>query len=142
MARKKKHTLPFDSRGGVIIFPLRMIKSSTYQNLTPQAKVLMTLLHIHWRNDKLVDYGIREAVDKIPCSDKTASKAFKQLQVRGFITCIEESFFSSRTQSKARGWRLEWLPFNDRPPANTWEILANEINTTVVKTTALDRPET
>ena len=142
MARVKHKSLPFDQRGSRIVFRTHLLKSQAYLTLTPQAKVLMTLLHIHWKNDKLVDYGIREAVDKIPCSDKTASKAFKQLQVRGFITCIEESLFSSRTQSKARGWRLEWLPFNDRPPANTWEILANEINTTVVKTTALDRPET
>ncbi len=126
MARKKKHTLPFDNRGGVIVLPLRMITSPIYQNLTPQAKHLIVLLQIHWRNDKLVDYGIREAMQKIPCSDKTASKAFKALQERAFITCIDESFFSTRTQSKTRSWRLEWLPFNDRPPANTWEKWSNE----------------
>lgn len=126
MTRKKRNNLPFDSRGGVIVLPLRMLTSPTYQNLTPHAKQLMVLLQIHWRNDKLVDYGIREAVDKIPCSDKTASKAFKQLQDMSFITCINESFFSSRTQSKARGWRLEWLPFNNNPPLNTWEKLVNE----------------
>jgi hypothetical protein len=142
MTRKKKHQLPFDSRGGVVVMPLRMITSPTYQTLTPQAKHLMVLLQVHWRNDKPVDYGIREAMDKIPCSDKTASKSFKLLQERGFITCVNESFFSSRTQSKARGWRLEWMPFNNKSPTNTWELLANEINPTVVKTTALDRPQT
>ena len=142
MTRKKKYSLPFDTRGGVLVMPLRMITSPTYQTLTPQAKHLMVLLQVHWRNDKLVDYGIREAMDKIPCSDKTASKSFKLLQERCFITCVSESFFSSRTQSKARGWRLEWLPFNNKPPTNTWELLANEINSTVVKTTAVNRPET
>jgi len=140
MTRRKKHQLPFDTRGGVVVMPLRMITSSTYQTLTPQAKHLMVLLQVHWRNDKLVDYGIREAMDKIPCSDKTASKSFKLLQERGFITCVNESFFSSRTQSKARGWRLEWMPCNNKSPTNAWELLANEINPTVVKTTALDRP--
>ena len=126
MGRKKNHSLPFDKRGGVIVIPLRLIKSLIYQNLMPQAKVLMTQMQIHWRNDKLVDYGIREAAKKIPCSEKTASKAFNQLQERGFITCMEQSFFSSRTQSKSRGWRIEWLPFNDRPPANTWENWTDE----------------
>jgi len=121
MARKKKHTLPFDNNGGVVVMSLRMIKSLAYQSLTPQAKVLMTLLQVHWRNDKVVDYGVREAAEKIPCSEKTVSKAFNQLQERGFITCMELAFFSSRTESKSRSWRLEWLPFNDRPPSNKWE---------------------
>ena len=126
MAKKKRHSLPFDSRGGVLVMPLRLIKSLAYQGLTSQAKVLMMQMQVHWRNDKLVDYGIREAMKKVPCSDKTASKAFDQLQERGFITCMEESFFSSRTQSKARAWRLEWMPFNDNPPINTWEDWADE----------------
>jgi hypothetical protein len=139
---RKRDKLPFDKRGGALVMSLKMLTSSTYAALTPQAKHLMLLLQIHWHNDKPVDYGIREAMEKIPCSDKTASKSFKLLQKRGFITCVNESFFSSRTQSKSRGWRLEWMPFDSKPPTNTWEKLANEINSTVVKTTALDRPET
>lgn len=126
MARKKKYTLPFDNSGGVIVLSLRMIKSPTYQNLTSQAKVLMMLLQIHWRNEKLVDYSVREAAEKIPCDPKTARKAFNQLQERGFITCMEFAVFSSRTQSKSRSWRLEWLPFNDRPPVNTWKNWTDE----------------
>jgi hypothetical protein len=121
MARRKKHALPFDNRGGVVVLSLRMIKSPTYLSLRPQAKVLMILLQEHWRNEKYVDYGIREAPEKTPCDRRTVTKAFDQLQERGFITCMELAFFSGRTQSKSRIWRLEWLPFNDRPPANTWE---------------------
>ena len=123
--KKKTKSLPFDKRGGVIMVRSDMIKSPVYRSLMPPAKVLMTELQLHWSNSKLVDYGIREAVEKIPCSDKTASKAFNQLQERGFITCIEPSFFSSRTQSKARGWRLEWLPYNSKAPSNTWENWTN-----------------
>jgi len=126
MGRKKKHSLPFDNKGGVIVMPLRLVKSPIYQTLTPQAKVLMTLLQVHWRNDKLVDYGVREAAENIPCDRRTVSKAFNQLQERGFITCMELAFFSSRTQSKSRTWRLEWLPFNDRPPTNIWENWTDE----------------
>ena len=126
MARKKKHTLPFDNRGNTLVMRTHLLKSNTYLSLSPQAKVLMTLLHIHWKNDKLVDYGVREAAEKIPCDRRTAIKAFNQLQERGFITCMELAFFSSRTQSKSRAWRLEWLPFNDNPPANTWEKWPDE----------------
>lgn len=121
MAHGKRGSLPFDQRGSRVVLRTHLLKSNVYLSLSPQAKVLMTLLHIHWNNEKLVDYGIREAAEKIPCSDKTASKAFNQLQERGFIACIEQSFFSSRTESKARGWRLEWLPYKNKPPTNTWE---------------------
>jgi len=126
MAGRKRFKQPFDKRGGVLITSTYLIKQRPYLSLMPQAKVLMLLLHEHWRADKLVDYGIREAAEKIPCDRRTAIKAFNQLQERGFITCMEKAFFSSRTQSKSRVWRLEWLPFNDRPPANNWEKWSDE----------------
>lgn len=123
MGWKNKHTLPFDKKGGVVAIQRRLLESDNYLSLRPQAKVLMTLLQIHWRNDKAVDYGLREAAQKIPCDRKTAIKAFSQLQEKGFLTCFEQSMFSSRTQSKSRSWRLEWLPFNDQPPKNKWEVV-------------------
>jgi hypothetical protein len=126
MGRSKKRTLPFDNRGGCVVMRTHLLKSDAYLSLKPQAKVLMTLLQIHWKHDKPVDYGIREAAAKIPCSDKTASNAFNELQDKGFILCVEESFFSSRTQSRTRSWRLEWLPTTYAPPTNTWEKCSNK----------------
>jgi len=123
---KKKHKQPFDSKGGVVVVPRRMVESNCYTTLAPQSKVLMILMQLHWRAYDYIDYGIREAMEKIPCSDKSATKAFNQLMERGFISCMEQSFFSSRTQSKTRSWRLEWMPFNDKPPRNTWENWADE----------------
>ena len=121
MGRRRKNTLPFDNRGGVIVLSRRVVESENYLSLTVYAKVLMILLQQHWRNDKAVNYGIREAAAKIPCDRRTAMKAFNQLQHQGFIICTELSFFCSRTQSKSRSWRLEWMPFNDQPPTNKWE---------------------
>lgn len=121
MAGGKRFKQPFDKRGRVLVISTYLLKSERYLSLMPQAKVLMMLLQLHWRSDKLVDYGIREAADKIPCDPKTASKAFKQLEGLGFIKCVEQSIFSSRTMSKSRTWRLEWLPFNDQPPRNSWD---------------------
>lgn len=138
MARKQPKQ-PFDNRGGVTVTSIFMLKSEAYLSLIPQAKVLMVLLHLHWRPYKPVDYGVREAADKIPCDPKTASKAFKQLEERGFISCVEQSLFSSRTQSKSRSWRLEWLPFNDCKPRNTWEKLEQKNKPTVGNTTALNQ---
>ncbi len=53
-------------------------------------------------------------------------KAFKELEERGFITCKSPAVFSSRTGSKARTWKLEWMPFNDRKASNRWENWSKE----------------
>lgn len=126
MAKNRKQALPFDKRGGVIAVNRRMLNSPAYLSLTPQQKVLLILLQEQWRNDRPVAYGVREAAAKIPCNANTASKAFKALQSRGFIECVEQSQFNSRTGSKAREWRLTWLPFMDKKPTNEWEEWSNE----------------
>ena len=118
---KKKNRLEFDRRGGVIVFSRAMRTSPVYETMPAAAKVLMDLLHLHWCNDKPVSYGVREAAGKIRCNLKTAVKMFDVLKDRGFIECVNESLFNSRTGSKAREWRLTWMPFNDKPPSNNWE---------------------
>ncbi len=120
----KKQNLPFDKRGGTIVLCRKLIESENYQTLTPHARSLMTLLHIHWRPDKPVDYGVREAEKRLMCNRKTVMKAFNQLIERGFIVCMEQSTFSTRTQSKTRSWRLTWLPYNFDSPSNDWEKIA------------------
>ena len=123
---KKTHKLPFDSRGGVVVMSRFMLNHKNYQTLSSQAKVLMQLMHEHWRDDKEVDYGIREALEKIPCSRDTARKTFNMLRERGFIVLVDESMFSSRTYSKSRTWRLTWTPWLSRPPTHKWEKWKNE----------------
>lgn len=118
---KSKEGLPFDKKGGRIVVQLRLLKSVAYINLSPQAKVLMLLLHVHWRNERPVGFGLREAQELIPCSRKLASRAFKELQSAGFIEMVDESVFCRRSQSKARTWRLTWLPFKSSAPTNDWE---------------------
>ena len=126
MAKRTK--LPFDTRGGRIVICRMLLDSNNYQTLSVYSRSLMTLLQVHWRNDKFVDYGVREAETRLGCSRKTAMKAFDQLQERGFVICTEQSLFSSRTQSKSRSWRLTWLPFNSDSPTNEWEKWEVKIN--------------
>lgn len=120
MARKK-HSLPFDKQGGVIAIQRRLLESANYLSLSARAKVLITLLQVHWRNDKPVAYGVREAMEKIPCSKLTAREAFNELSEGGFIEMIDEAWFDSRTGSKSRTWRLTWLPWYGKAPTNEWE---------------------
>lgn len=103
-----------------------MRESKVYESMPPAAKVLMDLLHLQWRNDKLVAFGVREAAKKIGCAVNTASVAFNILQDRGFIVCENESLFNSKTGSKAREWRLTWMPFFDKDPTHEWEKWRSE----------------
>jgi len=125
MAKRKHSPLPFDKRGGVIVMLVRMINSASYSSLSTPAKAMLPYLQVHWRNDKPVDYGVREAMRRLCCSKATAIKVFHELQDLGFIELVDESLFSSRIQSKTRTWRLTWLPFDNKPPTNEWEKITS-----------------
>jgi hypothetical protein len=118
---KKKPKLAFDQRGGVMAVSRAMRESLAYLSMPASTKVLMDLLQLQWRNDRLVGYGVRESAQKIGCTPNTAAKAFKILQERGFIVCEEQSLFNSKTGSKAREWRLTWIPFEYAKPSHDWE---------------------
>lgn len=119
----KKRRLPFDQRGGVVVCRRDIYTSHAWLALSPAATKLMCLLQIHWKNDKPVDYGVREAMAKIGCAKGTARRAFEELQKSGFIEMVDESMFSSRAHSRTRTWRLTWLPYKGRVPTNEWERL-------------------
>jgi len=121
MTKRKAKRLPFDSKGGLVAVPLRLLKSEQYCRLSPEAKVLMLMMQVHWRPDDPVAYGVREAMAKISCAKGTAQRAFDQLQSAGFIALVDDSMFSSRTQSRARTWRLTWMPYMGKAPTQEWE---------------------
>ncbi|MDD5269460.1 MAG: hypothetical protein PHO08_20500 [Methylococcales bacterium] len=95
---KKKPRLGYDQRGGVLAVSRAMRESYVYETMSANAKVLMDLLQIQWRNDRPVGYGVREAAQKIGCTANTASKAFKTLQERGFIICHAEEFLQQQNR--------------------------------------------
>jgi hypothetical protein len=119
---KQKSKLPFDGKGGTVVIQRRLLASEAYLKLTPYAKVLIHLIHRHWTPAGPVGFGVRQAEREIPCSNKPAIRAFKELEKSGFIVKVDESLFCSRTQSKARTWRLTWMPcWRNRAPTNDWE---------------------
>lgn len=120
MARKKPK-LGYDQRGGVLAVSRAMRESFAYESMPPNAKVLMDLLQLQWRNDRHVAYGVREAAKKIGCKPDTAGKAFNILRERGFIVCADEALFNSKGGSKTREWRLTWMPFEWKNPTHDWE---------------------
>jgi hypothetical protein len=127
---KKKQRLPFDKKGGVIIISKRLLDSDVFLTMSPAANKLLILLHSQWRPHKPVGYGVRQAATKIGCAKNTATSAFNTLENRGFIICENESFFHSKNGSRAREWRLTWMPYTwdgyDKPPSNEWEKWGNK----------------
>jgi len=123
--------IPFDRDGGTLAINRRLLNSEAYTVLKPVDKVLMLLLHEQWRNEKPVSYGVREAAKKIHCNVNTAAKSFKALEDAGFIRCVGLSNFNSKLGSKARDWRLNWLPYMSKYPTNEWEKPRKKINSTV-----------
>jgi len=120
-----KKKLPFDREGGVVVMPRRLLESRAYLSLSTHARCLLPILQIHWRNDSPVALGIREAAEKLGCNQRTAMKAFDELQRGGFIQLHDAAEFNSRTGSKARTWILTWMPYMDRKPTNNWEQINN-----------------
>ena len=118
---QKKRKLGFDQRGGVIVFSRAMLESSVYETMPLAPKMLMILLQAQWRSFGPVSYGVREAASKLGCTLSTACGAFRTLQERGFIVCINESLFNSKTGSQTRRWRLCWMPFDGKNPGHEWE---------------------
>ena len=134
---KKKSNLPFDKVGGVIMINKRLLDSEVFLTMPPAANKLFLLLHSQWRPHKPVGYGVRQAATKIGCAQNTATRAFHTLEERGFIICENESVFHSKSGSRARAWRLTWMPYTwdkyAKPPSNEWEKWESKNKLTVSK---------
>ncbi len=126
MARSRKPKHPMDSGKGLLMFPITVIQSENYRTMYHYSQRLMLLMQVHWREDTPVAFGIREAMQSLNCNKRTAMKAFRELQKRGFIVKVDESYFNSRTQSRARTWRLTWMPHNWHEPTREWEKWTNQ----------------
>ncbi len=129
--------LPFDKVGGVIMINKRLLDSEVFLTMPPAANKLFLLLHAQWRPHKPVGYGVRQAATKIGCAQNTATRAFHTLEERGFIICENESVFHSKNGSRAREWRLTWMPYTwagyPNPPSNEWEKWESKNKLTVSK---------
>lgn len=120
MAKRKTNKLNFDSPKGVVALSREMLDSPAYAALSNNAKVLMIELQKHWRNDQPIGFGVREAAVKLHIRQNTACAVFKDLIKWGFIECVDEALFNSKRGSKAREWRITWMPYNDKKPTHDW----------------------
>lgn len=114
-----------------------MTSLPVFKTMAPIAKaLLLEILERHnGVNNGAISYSCREAEQAGVMNADTAVKAFEMLQERGFLRVARESSFDlkttpsgngiSRTGSRAREWRITFLPgLNGEKP--TMDFLAWE----------------
>jgi len=61
------------------------------------------------RNNGRIGLSVRQAAERCNIAKDTASRAFKDLEERGFVDCVTRGAFS-RKSMHATEWRLTWWP--------------------------------
>lgn len=122
--RKSRRSKPFvNTKEGFVMLPLPLLKSKEVISLSPNAFRLMTCLQMYYYPDKgKADLSVRQAASLIGATDKTANKAFKELQQKGFIEVATESSFAPKGQNRATGWRLTWCDTATKKASNYWNL--------------------
>lgn len=109
--------------------PHRMLLSSAYRALTPNARALLIELGMLFNgsNNGSLYLGVRDAAALMGISDtKTTKAAFDDLKDLGFIVMTQDAHFSVKAAdaSRARCWRLTWKPCPGKGTTN--EYLSRE----------------
>lgn len=106
--------------------PHRILISESYRSLDPTARSLLTELTMieNGKNNGSLWLSVSDATDRLGLSDdRPAMRAFDDLQDRGFIRMTKDAHFSIKTAetSRARCWRITWLPFDRKAASNDWQ---------------------
>jgi hypothetical protein len=130
MAGRKKSKVNATGRNPAadrfVRLPHRLLQSEAYRSLPQTARALLVELAMmeNGRNNGSLFLSVRDAADRLGMSDQTSlGRAFEELVDRGLIRCTKEAHFEVKAAevSRARCWRLTWLPANNRPATNEWE---------------------
>lgn len=105
--------------------PHSLLKSEAYRSLNAVARaVLVELIMLeNGSNNGSLYLSTRDAADRLGMSDeRPAMRAFADLVDRGFVRLTKDAHFCIKAadQSRARCWRLTWLPWDNRGPSNDW----------------------
>lgn len=129
--RRPNATGRSDKASRFIRLPHRLYQSEALCSLNPNARALLTELAMleNGRNNGSLYLSVRDARDRLGFADtEAAMRAFGDLEDRGFIRLTKDAHFDVKAadNSRARCWRLTWLPWPDGPkgkraPTDEWE---------------------
>ncbi len=108
----------------------RILNSNAYRALNPNDRSLLIelIMLYNGENNGSLYLSVRDAAHRMGVADLTAaSRSFETLQTLGFIAMTMPSEFrpGSSNRSRARCWRLLWLPGPGRK-APAWDFLDRE----------------
>lgn len=121
MGKNKKISVYYKHAGGAVPFPIMVIKSDKFSQLSSHAKVLlleMQRVEFPSKNGKVV-FSVSMASKFLNVTENTASKAMHELINAGFITMSYEYEFIN---GKAREWIITYLPLNGKEPTHEWRL--------------------
>jgi hypothetical protein len=129
VGRRKKNKVNATGRNQTSRFvrlDYRILQSSAYRALSPNARSLLVELAslFNGENNGSLYLSVRDAGCRMGVVDLTAvSRAFDELQSLGFIVMTKDAHFRVKASesSRARCWRLTWLPGPGRKIA-TWDF--------------------
>jgi hypothetical protein len=108
----------------------RILNSSAYRSLSPNARSLLVelIMLYNGENNGSLYLGVRDAAHRMGVADLTAAvRALNDLQELGFIEVTQDAYFQVKAsnKSRARCWRLTWLPGPGRKHPR-WDFLERE----------------
>lgn len=108
----------------------RILTSNAYRALSPNARSLLVEVAMLYNGDNngSLYLGVRDAAHRLGVADLTAaSRAFDDLMALGFLQMTQDAHFAIKAgeTSRARCWRLTWLPGPGRKLAS-WDFLERE----------------
>jgi hypothetical protein len=84
-----------------------VLRSAAWLSLTPVARTVYVQLRLRFNgsNNGAIPYSAREAAEECRINKDTASRAFAELQAKGFIECATPGGFTRKVRH-ATEWRL------------------------------------
>jgi len=107
------------SDGQFIPLPYNMLQSDAWRDLNGNSARVFLELHMRFNggNNGQIFIGMDRIATRLGISKSTVSKAFKELEEKGFIAKVKDGKW---VRGQATEWRLTNKPFKNAPPTNDW----------------------
>ena len=99
---------------GFVRLDRELVRGETFAAISGNAtRLLIAIIDGHnGRNNGSIVYGIAQAMRWLNCSNKTAIKAFTELQTAGLIQVTKKAAFNNKADAargEATAWKLTFL---------------------------------
>lgn len=124
--RRPNATGRVDKEGRFVRLPHAVLESEAYRSLdlTARSMLVEIVMLENGKNNGSLWLSIIDGKDRLGIADaRPAMRAFDDLVDRGLLRMTKEAHFSikSAEASRARCWRITWLPWDGKRASNEWQ---------------------